>query len=201
MVALQFLCRTLLLAAVVLAAHADPLPSLLLVAKPGLLDPNFRETVVLVTRTADAQTVGVILNRPTDVKLSELSRSPAAAMYKEPLFFGGPVMARTLVGVFHSSTPPAAPAFEVAKDVYLSMHPGNIEPLIAGNRAAFRLYAGFSGWAPSQLESELERDGWYVLPVREDVLFRTNTDGLWRELIEQAQRRYTQRREPAFTAT
>src|SRR5579859_1221104 len=181
MVALQFLCRTLLLAAVVLTAHADPLPSLLLVAKPGLLDPNFRETVVLVTRTPDAQTVGVILNRPIGLKLSELSHSPAAASYKAPLFFGGPVMGRTLVGVFHSSTPPPAPAFEVAKDVYLSMHPGNIEPLIAGNHPEFRLYAGFAGWAPGQLENELERDGWYMLPMREDVLFRANTDGLWRE--------------------
>jgi putative transcriptional regulator len=188
---MRFLWRSVLLATAVLMAHADPLPSILLVAKPGLLDPNFRETVVLVTRASDAQTVGVILNRPIDMKLSELSRSPAAANYKESLFFGGPVMGRTLVAVFRSSAPPAAPAFEVTRDVYLSMHPGNIEPLIAGGGGAFRLYTGFSGWAPGQVESEIERAGWYVLPVREDVLFRTNTEGLWRELIEQAQRRYT----------
>jgi putative transcriptional regulator len=191
MAAMRFLWRSLLLATAVLMAHADPLPSILLVAKPGLLDPNFRETVVLVTRAADAQTIGVILNRPTDVKLSELARTPGAASYRESIFFGGPVMGRTLVAVFHSSAPPAAPASEVTNGVYLSMHPAIIEPLIAGGSGTFRLYAGFSGWAPGQVESELERAGWYVLPVREDILFRTNTEGLWRELIEQARRRYT----------
>ena len=187
----QFFCRTLLLAAVLLPAHADPLPSVLLVAKPGLIDPNFRETVVLVTRTPEAQTVGVILNRPADTKLSDLLRSPGAGRHGERLFIGGPVLPRTLVAVFRSLSAPAAPAFEVAKDVYLSMHPGNIEPLLAGEAGAYRLYAGFAGWGPNQLEGEIEREGWYVLPVREDVLFRTNTEGLWRELIEQAQRRYT----------
>jgi putative transcriptional regulator len=192
MAVMRFLWRSLLLATAVLMAHADPLPSILLVAKPGLLDPNFRETVVLVTRAADAQTIGVILNRPTDVKLSELVRTPGAANYRQSIFFGGPVMGRTLVAVFRSSTPPAAPAFEVTNGVYLSMHPAMIEPLIAGGSSGtFRLYAGFSGWAPGQVESELEREGWYVLPVREDILFRTNTEGLWRELIEQARRRYT----------
>jgi hypothetical protein len=72
MAAMRFLWRSLLLATAVLMAHADPLPSILLVAKPGLLDPNFRETVVLVTRAADAQTIGVILNRPTDVSCPSL---------------------------------------------------------------------------------------------------------------------------------
>jgi putative transcriptional regulator len=175
MTALRYLSRTLLLAVTVLVAHADPLPSVLLVAKPGLADPNFRETVVLVTRTPDAQTVGVILNRPMDGKI----------------FFGGPVMPRTLVALFRSVSAPPAAAFEVSKDVYLTMHPDNIGRLDKSSAGPYRIYAGFCGWAPSQLESEIEREGWYVLPLRDDVLFRTDTEGLWRELIEQAQRRYT----------
>ena len=170
------------------AAQAEEIRNaVLLVAKPGLLDPNFRESVVLVTRTPDAQTVGVILNRPTDIKLSELWRgSSSAGNYKDAVFFGGPVMRRTVVAVFRSAAPPAAPAFEVLKDVYLSMHPANIEPLISGPAQQYRLYAGFSGWAPQQLESELERDGWYVVTARADLLFRKSAAGLWLELIEQA---------------
>ncbi len=176
-----------LLAAATAAAQQGGAPdAVLLVAKPGLADPNFSETVVLVTRTPDAQTVGVILNRPTELKLSELWRGSAnTANYSDAVFFGGPVMRRTVIAVFRSPEPPAAPAFPVLKDVYLSMHPGNIEPLLASRGRAYRLYAGFSGWAPRQLESELERDGWYVVAAREELLFRKDTASLWQELVDQ----------------
>ena len=181
----RFLLCGLLLAAAPL--RADPLPSIVLVAKPGMQDPNFRETVVLVTRTQGAQTLGVILNRPTDLKLGELWQGHASTgNYKDPVFFGGPVLNRTLVAVFRSPTPPQAPAFEVLSHVYLSMHPDNLEQLLAQSAASYRLYAGFSGWAPRQLEAEIEREGWYVVPVRDDLLFRKNTAGLWLELVEQA---------------
>ena len=186
MALLRFLSRTLLLAAALLPAHAEPLASLLLVAKPGLADPNFRETVVLVTRTPEAQTLGVILNRPTDAKLAELWRTPAASSYKGALFFGGPVLRGTVIALWHSEKAPEAPAFEVLDHVYLSMHPKNIEALVAGAAKQYRLFAGFSGWGSGQLEGEIEREGWYVLPAREDLLFRKDTEGLWRELVDRA---------------
>jgi putative transcriptional regulator len=183
----RFVWCSLVLFALALPAHADPQPAIVLVAKPGLRDPNFRETVVLVLRTPGAQTLGVILNRPTDLKLAQLWQGQASAdSYKDPVFFGGPVLNRTLVALFRSATPPPAPAFEVLEHVYLSMHPDNLERLLAQNAQAYRLYAGFSGWAPTQLEAEIEREGWYVVPAREDLLFRKNTAGLWLELVEQA---------------
>ena len=178
------LCGLLLLAA---PLRADPLPTIVLVAKPGLADPNFRETVVLVARTENAETLGVILNRPSELKLADLWQGSAGTDgYKDRVFFGGPVLNRVLVALFRSPTPPQAPAFEVLNHVYLSMHPGNLERLLAQNAATYRLYAGFSGWAPRQLESEIEREGWYVVPAREDLLFRKETAGMWRELVEQA---------------
>ena len=180
------LCGLLLLAPA-LPAHAGPQPAIVLVAKPGLLDPNFRETVVLVVRTPGAQTLGVILNRPTDLKLETLWQGKTSAEgYRDRVFFGGPVLNRTLVALFRSATPPSAPAFEVLEHVYFSMHPDNLERLLSQNAQAYRLYAGFSGWAPSQLEDEIEREGWYVVPAREDLLFRKNTAGMWLELVEQA---------------
>ena len=84
---------------------------------------------------------------------------------------------------------PEAPAFHVLKDIYLTMHPDNIEKLLADPAARYRLYAGFSGWAPNQLESEFTRDGWYILPADEPTLFRQSTEGLWEELVERAMRR------------
>lgn len=171
----------------------DPAPAIaqpdanavLLVAKPGLQDPRFSETVVLVTRTPELQTVGVILNRPLRLKLSEIVADESLTKnYAAPVFFGGPVMERTLVALFRAAQAPEAPAFHVLKSVYLSMHPGNVERLLKAPGSGYRIYAGFSGWAPRQLESEIEADGWYLLPASEDLLFRADTAGLWEELLE-----------------
>jgi putative transcriptional regulator len=180
----------LALAAAPAAAQQNlPANGLFLVAKPTLSDPNFARTVVLVTQTEDASTVGVIVNRPTTLKLSQfLSQEFQTGNYREPIFFGGPVMQQVLVMVFRSEAVPAAAAFHVLKDVYLTMHPDNIASLLANPAARYRVYAGFSGWAPRQLESEFMRDGWYVLPADEAMLFRESTDGLWEELLERAKR-------------
>jgi putative transcriptional regulator len=53
-----------------------------------------------------------------------------------------------------------------------------------------RLFAGFSGWAPRQLENEMAREGWYILPATEELLFRKNTSGMWEELLERARNHY-----------
>ena len=186
--------RWIALALFVLGAAAQaqqhlPANGVLLVAKPSLTDRNFSQTVVLVSQTEDGSTVGVIINRPTTLKLSEfLSEELPTGNYREPIFFGGPVMLKALVSVFRSETPPEAPAFHVLKDVYLTMHQDNIERLLRDATARYRIYAGFSGWIPRQLESEMMRDGWYFLPADEATVFREKTDGLWEELVERAMR-------------
>jgi putative transcriptional regulator len=162
------------------AAQEDRPNSVLLVAKPGLTDPNFRQTVVLATRTPDGHTVGVILNRPTDEKMEG---------HALPLYAGGPVLTRTVVALFEAQAPPQASAFRVLEHVYLSMHPDNIDALLASPPPRMRLFRGFAGWAPRQLESELAREGWHVLPAREAVIFRTRTEGLWQELVDEARNR------------
>jgi putative transcriptional regulator len=167
-----------------------PANGLFLIAKPSLVDPNFQKTVVLVTQTEDASTVGVIINRPSTLKLSQfLSPDIATQNYREPIFIGGPVMRQIMIAVYRSSTVPEAPAFHVLKDVYLTMHPDNIGKLLADPKARYRLYAGFAGWEPHQLENEFERDGWYILPADDQTLFREKPEGLWEELVEKAMRR------------
>lgn len=168
--------------------------SVLLIAKPGLPDPRFAQSVVLVTRTAERQTIGVILNKPLRARLAELVSEPELARnYAGPVFFGGPVLERTLVVLFRSPGEPPAPAFRIGESVWLSMHPGNVERLLRaagpGYPGEYRVYAGFSAWAPEQLESELERDSWYVLPASDGVLFRADPAGLWEELLERARGR------------
>jgi putative transcriptional regulator len=147
----------------------------LLIAKPELDDPNFSRSVVLVTQAPDYSTVGVILNRPTTVRFEG-----------KPVWMGGPVMRQVVVALFRSEAAPPAAAFHVLKHVYLSMHPQIVDALIADDKARYRLYGGFAGWAPRQLESEFEREGWYVLPADEATIFREDTRGLWEELVARA---------------
>jgi putative transcriptional regulator len=160
------------------AQQHEPANGVLLVAKPELADPNFGRSVVLVTQLADGQTVGVIVNKPTPERHAG-----------RPLWFGGPVMFRSVVALFAASQAPAAPAFHVLKGVYLTMHPENIEPLLERADARLRLYSGFAAWAPGQLEAEFGRDAWYVLPADEALVFRESMDTLWEELIAKAKPR------------
>jgi putative transcriptional regulator len=171
------------------AQQDQPANGLFLVAKPTLTDPNFAGTVVLVTQAEDASTVGVIINRPTTLQLSQLlSRELPTQNYRGPIYFGGPVMRQVIVSLFRSETVPAHAAFHVLKGIYLTLHTENIEKLLADPKARYRLYAGFSGWAPRQLESEFMRDGWFVLPADEATVFREKSEGLWEELVERALR-------------
>lgn len=173
-----------------LAQQNLPANGLFLIAKPALTDPNFAKTVVLVTQTEDASTVGVIINRPSALKLSQfLSQEYPTQNYLDAIHIGGPVMRQAIIAVYRSETVPAAAAFHVLKNIYITMHPDNINLLLAAPEAQYRLYAGFSGWAPRQLESEFMRDGWYVLPAEEAMVFRGSADGLWEELVERAARR------------
>jgi putative transcriptional regulator len=177
----------LLLAACIAGSVAAQPNGVLLIAKPGLADPNFSETVVLVARTDDEATVGVILNRPSVRRLVDIAPSwPGAENLTEPLYTGGPVMRQVVVALYASEEVPKAKAFRVLPQVYLSMHPANLEPLVAQPSARMRLYAGFSGWAPRQLEAEMASGSWYVLRATEELVFRKDTSGMWSELVERA---------------
>jgi putative transcriptional regulator len=167
------------LVAALIALSPEAPNAVLLVAKPGMPDPNFRETVVLVTQAPDGSTVGVILNRPTERK-HEASG--------ETVYTGGPVMREVLVALFLAEREPQA-SFPVLPGVYLSMHPENIDGLYAAPAGERRLFSGFAGWAPGQLQNELARDAWYVLPANINLLFRNDTRGLWRELVDKARGR------------
>src|SRR5262249_14484677 len=142
-----------------------------------LVDSNFTQTVVLVTQAPDGSTVGVVLNRPTGQRDEKTS---------EPIFRGGPVMPNVRFELFRCDGAPAACAFHGPDEVQLSMAPAHVEavPMHPGRR--LRFFTGYSGWAPGQLQRELQLDAWYVLPVTEELLFRANTRGLWKELSEKA---------------
>lgn len=172
-----------------------PLPSLLLVASERVTDPRFRETVVLVTRHGGQGAIGVILNRPLDIAVGKLfpalpTRGPAA----RPLFFGGPVAPKQLIFAYADHSPQGSDSLEVHPGVFLSHTPGLLAQLLRSSPPPTRLrvFAGHAGWAAGQLEGEIARGDWHLLPMDPLPLFTTDTRHLWSQLHRKASEKRTQ---------
>ncbi|MEX1326466.1 MAG: YqgE/AlgH family protein, partial [Desulfobacterales bacterium] len=160
-------------AAVQVKSEKDLAQGKFLVASRRLLDPNFRETVVLLIRYGPDGAIGLVINRPVELKIStvlpdikELERS------QETLYLGGPVEPARVLLLVRSAKPPEA-SMPVFGDVYLSSSQKVLQDLIKKpvKEERFRIYAGYAGWAPKQLESELDRGHWHVLKADTETLF------------------------------
>jgi putative transcriptional regulator len=194
------LARFLIAATLAAAAHAAaaqaPDPGFFLVAKPTILDPNFARTVVLVTHAPDGATLGVILNRPTKQSLADLlPGNERLARFTEPLYFGGPVETVGLFAVFRGGEDHGQ-SFPVIGDVRLALHPATVEQLLLKPPAALRLFTGYAGWAPGQLDGERARGDWWALSADIETIFRKSTETLWDELVRRARSVTASRDEP-----
>lgn len=158
----------------------------ILVAVPELGDSNFAETVVLLTEYNEEGAMGIILNRPTRVKLSELlSRLESIEQRDDPIFEGGPVERSEFLLLVRSLKPPEA-SHLIFGDVYLSSSADLLRRLAketARQNAPFRVYSGYAGWAAGQLEAEVEANAWYILPSTSATVFAARPEDLWEQLI------------------
>lgn len=159
----------------------DSLRGKLLVASPALDDPNFARTVVLITEHGDDGAMGIVLNRPADAEVSDILPELAEIAVEEPIFVGGPVQPEALV-VLGEFTDPGKAAWIVVADVGLVSAATDIEELPDSVRRG-RVYAGFSGWGPGQLEAELEEEAWIVEPPIPPELFPDDPATLWADVL------------------
>jgi putative transcriptional regulator len=151
----------------------------LLVAAPQLLDPNFRRTVVLVAEHDDDGTMGVILNRPSGMSVGDAAPELEALVGPEaPIFAGGPVQPTAGV-VLAEVAEVGEPIFD---DVILLPDLAELADVIDG-AGRTRVFAGYAGWGPGQLEDELGRDDWIVEPARPDDVFSEEPDALWAAIL------------------
>ncbi|MBT8203423.1 MAG: YqgE/AlgH family protein [Acidimicrobiia bacterium] len=160
----------------------DTLAGRLLVAGANLLDPNFYRTVVLILEHDAGGAVGVVLNRPsTSGPGDELPDWVPLLAEPSVVFVGGPVEPQAAVGLAEGTDGPVLPGVGI---VDLSAPPGEL-------RGPVRVYAGYAGWAPGQLELELAADGWIVADALPDDVFAAEPDRLWSTVL---------RRQPGRTA-
>lgn len=177
------------------AAQAELANGVFLVAKPDLQDPNFQETVVLITQPqVDGGPLGVIINRPLGARLSEII--PGAVKLPEQvdaIYAGGPVRRDRVLFLVRTSNERPQHSLQVLEDVYLSGDRELLEQWVRGEAQApvFRAYAGYSGWGRGQLQSEITRGGWYVIKADADIIFSINPSEIWPELIKRITTRRT----------
>ena len=180
--------RAALLALLVIAAAAQAQSAskaVFLVSRPGMPDPNFRESVVLVAQSQDGVATGVILNRPTDRSLAELLPSERFEAFIDPIFFGGPVARQGLFALFEADTY-SGPAIPMLPGVYLAVLPDSVDALLNKPPAKIRFFSGYSGWAPGQLQGELDRGDWLVVDADAKTVFLRDTSRLWQDMVRRA---------------
>jgi putative transcriptional regulator len=158
------------------------LRGLLLAAGPALEDPNFRRTVVLIGEHGEEGAMGVVLNRVSNVLVDDAVPPMASLTGPEArVYVGGPVQPQAVVVLADFTDPSRAEALVVDNVGFL---PGEIEDAgDVGELSRARVFAGYAGWGPGQLEGELAERAWIVLPARATDVFTDDPDGLWIEVL------------------
>lgn len=183
------LLATLILPGPPPAVAREPAETLnrLLVAKPTMSDPRFQESVVLVTRHGGPGPIGLILNKPTEIHLNDLfSDLPEMDEQTGRVYFGGPVSNEILAFMVETESQPRK-ALSIVDQIYLALDPDLLRDFIdhPEQRRELRVFSGYAGWGPGQLEAEIERGDWWELPLRRKYLFTESPETLWKRLVRE----------------
>jgi putative transcriptional regulator len=156
----------------------DSLRGRLLIAGPTLLDPNFARSVVLIAEHGDQGAMGVILNRPATVAATDAVPDLAALVDpSEPVYVGGPVQQQSVIVLADFEDESFAGQMILGSIGFVTAGV-EFDELAAAVRRV-RIFAGCAGWAPGQLEAEIERDDWIVGDAEEGDFFGDEVEELW----------------------
>lgn len=160
----------------------DSLRGRLLISGGALYDPNFRHTVVLIGEHNADGALGVVLNRALNVTV-EQAFPPLQNLVppQEPLFQGGPVRPESPVLLAELADPELADILVFGSVGFLV---GDVSDSIQPSILRARVFAGYSGWGPGQLEAEMAADSWIIDPARVEDVFTDAPDLLWSKVLE-----------------
>lgn len=161
----------------------------LLCADRSLRDPNFAQTIILIVKYDEEGTLGLILNRRSEVPISRiLDDWKEAKGRKEPIFVGGPVEKSSLLALFRSRAK-SEDSRSILREVRLVSDHAQLQHMLQSSSGPdkFRLYAGYAGWAPEQLEEEIEAGAWHIFPGDANAVFDSDPDSLWMRMIRKSE--------------
>jgi putative transcriptional regulator len=156
----------------------------LLIAMPGMLDPNFNSTVTLVCEHNEEGALGIIINRPLTLRLAGLFEQldlddPDPGASDDPVLMGGPV-GQERGFVLHDSTHSYEHSLAVSSEINLTLSRDVIDAMASGAGPERSLVAlGYAGWEPGQLEDEMLANSWLNVPATTDIVFEMPFDERW----------------------
>ncbi len=156
-----------------------------LVAMPGLEDPNFNHSVALLCEHNDQGALGLIINRPTDLKLADMLehlQMPHAALDSASpiVYWGGPVQQERGF-VVHTGPDQYESTLKVGEKLFITTSRDILNAIGKGEGPAdFIVILGYAGWGAGQLEDEVLQNSWLNTPVDRGILFQTPISDRWR---------------------
>ncbi|HEY2688763.1 MAG TPA: YqgE/AlgH family protein [Streptosporangiaceae bacterium] len=164
----------------------ESLSGRLLVATPLLGDPNFRRTVILIVEDEPEEgTLGVVLNRPTEVQVGQVLDSWMDLVTGPTVVFkGGPVSPNSALALALAQGDDEPLGWRSLDGSSLMSRIGLVDleappELLAGGITSLRVFAGYAGWGPSQLQAEIDEGAWYVLSGEPADAFLAEPEQLW----------------------
>jgi putative transcriptional regulator len=174
------------LAGYVAQVEDDALSGRLLAATPLLGDPNFRRTVILIVEDdPDEGTLGVVLNRPTEVPLDEVLEAWTDLVSGPAVVFrGGPVSPNSALALALARGGDEPLGWRSLDGSPLMARVGLVDleappELLADGITSFRVFAGYAGWGAGQLQAEIDEGAWYVLAGEPADAFIAEPERLW----------------------
>ncbi|QGU31974.1 YqgE/AlgH family protein [Thermochromatium tepidum] len=156
----------------------------LLIAMPGLQDPNFARTVTYICEHTEHGAMGIVINRPLNVTLGALldqldivAQHPGVA--ETPIYQGGPV--QTDRGfVLHTAGYSYDSTLNITPDISVTTSRDILEAIARGEGPDQVLIAlGYAGWGSGQLEQEMSANAWLNGPASNDIIFRLDPSARW----------------------
>jgi putative transcriptional regulator len=160
----------------------DSLSGQLLLASPTVMDPNFRRAVVLVGVHSAEGAMGVVLNRPSHATIAEaVPQLEQALGEEEPIFVGGPVQPDSIVFLAEFLDPSPAGLLVLGRIGFPS--PDTEIEELAEATARRRVFAGYAGWSPGQLDAEFDQGDWIAQPALPEDVFTEVPTELWSRVL------------------
>ncbi|MEZ5402361.1 MAG: YqgE/AlgH family protein [Bryobacteraceae bacterium] len=180
-----------LLAAAKAETHADPrdlAKGRLLIAARDLADPNFAETVVLLTGYGPDGAAGLVITRPSRLTIADLFERTESPRGEERVWRGGPVQRTGMLALLRAKRGPEG-AQTVLPGIHLLTSRESLETALGTSEGTLKVFLGYAGWGGGQLEHEVELGTWHILNPRPDDIFAPDTSTLWERLARRMERR------------
>ena len=159
----------------------ESLQGYFLVAAPRLAESNFYHSVVLMVSHNEQGALGLVINRPSNSPIGEVweQLTEEECDHDAPIYIGGPVEGPLMA--VHQEADCAEQ--EIVQGVHFTTDRDHLGTILAQHERPFRIFSGYSGWSPGQLERELKAGGWLTVPATIDWIF-SDDDELWKQVSQ-----------------